>query len=152
MMDFVMTDDALNIKHPSTMSETFFKEEYLKLLRRNFGRASFFCIETEETEPGMPDVLGVMRDKTGTVFLEFKVADNRRMIKFQHTQPSWYYRNSMLPIYIVAFDPITRLTFTMSPDHALSLRTLYYYLPEPNRTNGHKDYPVALRLLTGEPL
>lgn len=59
-----------------------------------------WCIETEETVQGFPDVMGV--DENNKVhFLEFKITDESGKIKFQPTQPAFYKNNKDIPISVI---------------------------------------------------
>ena len=68
-----------------------------------------FCIETEETIAGFPDVLGIKLERDNyrvyqrPVFLEFKKA-RKHKIHFQPTQPAFYRKNKTLDLQIVALD------------------------------------------------
>lgn len=66
-----------------------------------------FCIETEETIKGFPDVLCI-DDKGTTVFYEFKYANSKGKIKFQPTQPAFYKAHSDLHIAVVAYNPVKK--------------------------------------------
>jgi len=61
-----------------------------------------FCIESEETEPGFPDVIA--RKDMKFDFIEFKVSDQKGMIKFQRTQPLFYKKHPRLNITITALN------------------------------------------------
>lgn len=92
-------------------TEQAFKMEWLRRNKDKFLKV--FCIETEETVKGFPDVLGiresVVLDDKGAekhkwqapVFIEFKKAKNG-WIKFQPTQPAFYKANRELEIEVCA--------------------------------------------------
>ena len=64
-----------------------------------------FCIETEETVAGFPDVMELLIDSTIRAhFYEFKFSDRRGNIKFQPTQPAFYKRNPEMEICVVAYN------------------------------------------------
>ena len=50
---------------------------------------SIFCIETNSTVKGFPDVL-VDLDTMQTMYYEFKISDKDGYIKFEKTQPTFY--------------------------------------------------------------
>ena len=80
-------------------TENAFKNKWIK--RNKHFWKKMWCIETEETVPGFPDVLAV--DGNGKVHLiEFKVSDKRGVIRFQPTQPAFYKMNMDIPIHVVA--------------------------------------------------
>lgn len=99
------------MKYSDCKTEQAFKMEWLRRNRNKFLR--LFCIETEETIKGFPDVLAVQEvpvldekcnviGKTQTpIFIEFKLAKNGR-IKFQPTQPAFYKANKELNIQVCA--------------------------------------------------
>lgn len=67
----------------------------------------FFCIETEETVKGFPDVMSVCRETTKSIFFEFKFTKTGK-IKFQPTQPAFYKLHHNLVITIVAYNAKTK--------------------------------------------
>lgn len=82
-------------------NEQQFKMLWLK--RNQNPNTYFFCIETEETVKGFPDVMSVCRDTTKSIFFEFKFTKTGK-IKFQPTQPAFYKAHSDMNIWIVAFN------------------------------------------------
>lgn len=60
-----------------------------------------FCIETEETVKGFPDVMCITHDG-GVRFFEFKYTKSDR-IKFQPTQPAFYRKYTDLDVWVVAY-------------------------------------------------
>lgn len=83
-------------------SEQEFKMKFLKNAK-NKQAFHCFCIETEETVKGFPDVLCVEKNTDKASFEEFKYTKTGK-IKFQPTQPSFYKRYSTLPICVVAYN------------------------------------------------
>ena len=67
---------------------------------------NIFCIETEETVKGFPDVMEVVSDKDSniTYFYEFKISDKNGNIKFQPTQPSFYKSYSGMSVHVIALN------------------------------------------------
>lgn len=91
-------------------NEQQFKMAYIKnRLKRNIEAQRIFCIETEETVKGFPDVMEVLTSgyANHTYFYEFKFSDKAGKIKFQPTQPAFYRNNSFLNINIIAFNQKT---------------------------------------------
>lgn len=76
-------------------------------LKKTLG-ANAYCIETEETEPGFPDVLFVFKKLHIANFFEFKYADSSGYITFKKTQPVFYKRNKELTINVLAWDPVAK--------------------------------------------
>lgn len=83
-------------------NEQEFKMKFLKSAK-NKQDFYCFCIETEETVKGFPDVLCVEKNTDQASFEEFKYTKTGK-IKFQPTQPSFYKRYSTLPICIIAYN------------------------------------------------
>ena len=65
-----------------------------------------FCIETEETVKGFPDVLCIHKETDLASFEEFKYTKTGK-IKFQPTQPSFYKKYYHLPIKVIAYNAKT---------------------------------------------
>ena len=85
-------------------SEQAFKMEWIK--RHAGGFRALFCVETEETVPGFPDVLGIRKDGTA-VLLEFKRAGGRDdRVRFEPTQPAFMRKCLRLgiPVCVVAME------------------------------------------------
>lgn len=115
-----MFDDAPEFR--KCTNENQFKRMYLK----GAGNASkfvCFCIETESTVKGFPDVLCINKENGQASFLEFKVAKSG-MIKFESNQPAFYRKyarecaigskDSFLEIAVVAYNFLSgRLHFFM---------------------------------------
>ena len=99
------------MKYEECKTEQAFKYEWIKRHKGDY--LKLFCIETEETVKGFPDVLGiretVVMDKELNVvakvqtpcFMEFKLAKRGR-IKFQPTQPAFYKAHKELDISVVS--------------------------------------------------
>ena len=80
-------------KFTNCKTEQAFKMAYLKAIAKP--EFYLFCIETEETEQGFPDVMEIEK-KTGKAdFMEFKFTKNGK-IKFQSTQPAFYKNHKYL--------------------------------------------------------
>lgn len=99
------------MKYEDCKTEQAFKMLWIKEHRKEF--MELFCIETEETVKGFPDVLGIrgtdVMDKEFNFvakvqtpcFFEFKLAKRGR-IKFQPTQPAFYKAHKELDISVVS--------------------------------------------------
>lgn len=99
------------MKYKECKTEQAFKYEWIKRHKGDY--LKLFCIETEETVKGFPDVLGIretgVMDKELNVvakvqtpcFMEFKLAKRGR-IKFQPTQPAFYKAHKELDISVVS--------------------------------------------------
>lgn len=83
--------------------EQEFKMEIIRLWKKSGIFKYIFCIETEETEPGFPDVLCVKKDGS-TLYFEFKVTDTKGKIKFQRSQPRFYKTHKDLAIHLFVYD------------------------------------------------
>ena len=81
-------------------NEAEFKRDFVELLRESGGTP--FCIESEETEPGFPDVLEIKGGKA--VLYEMKLANKKGIFKMQKTQPLFYKKYQNLQIYVVVWD------------------------------------------------
>jgi hypothetical protein len=104
------TDKYKNCKNEQQFKMLFIRNE---LQRKD---NAVFCIETEETVLGFPDVMLVRqevyhdmkRDITlpgnFTEFYEFKISDAYGNIKFKPTQPSFYKRHDKLNVQVVALN------------------------------------------------
>ena len=82
-------------------NEQQFKMKWLKI--NELSRFTKFCIETEETVKGFPDVMFIDNDTKQTWFAEFKFTKTGK-IKFQPTQPAFYKKYNDLPINIIAYN------------------------------------------------
>ena len=94
------------LKNQGNYSKCKNEQEFkMKFLKNAKNKQDFycFCIETEETVKGFPDVLCVEKNTDKASFEEFKYTKTGK-IKFQPTQPSFYKRYSTLPICIVAYN------------------------------------------------
>ena len=92
---FYTTEDFKSCKE-----EQDFKMAYIKAYKRAY---HVFCIETEETIKGFPDVLLISRETGKAFFLEFKFAKKGSIIHFQANQPAFYKQNPDLDIKVVAY-------------------------------------------------
>ena len=90
------------MKYSECKTEQSFKMEWIRRNRKYY--MAVFCVETEETVKGFPDVLAVAeKDNCCQIpyFLEFKKARNG-FVEFQPTQPAFYRKNLGLFISMIA--------------------------------------------------
>lgn len=92
---FFTTEDFKTCK-----DEQSFKQKYIKAYRRAY---HVFCIETEETVKGFPDVLLVSKETGKASFLEFKFAKKGSTIHFQANQPAFYRLYPDLDIKVICY-------------------------------------------------
>ena len=83
--------------------ESDFKKAVVDNWKSTHAYASVFCIESEETVPGFPDVLAIGHTQKTELF-EFKASDAKGIIKFQRTQPLFYKNNMNLDITVAAYN------------------------------------------------
>ena len=131
--------DSLTSKKNSSISyfaykdcdnEQQFKMSIIKYILKNIFDC-VFCIETEETIQGFPDVMCLYKNLnsgTSALFYEFKYSNKRGKIKFQPTQPAFYkkYKDTM-QIVIVAYDQRTK-TVVKFPSSCLFDKESPYYM------------------------
>ena len=97
-----------------------------------------FCIETEETVAGFPDVMELETSNfdgcpvTTANFYEFKFSSKNGVIKFQPTQPAFYKKNPELNIKVVAYNNQSRRVHVFSVDELFDKESPYYI----NKRNG----------------
>lgn len=105
------TKDLSKLDFFDCKDEQQFKMKYIReILKKQFTRV--FCIETEETVRGFPDVmcllLGTPSFLPCAYFYEFKYSNAQGKIKFQPTQPSFYRANNeVMHIVVVAYNKKT---------------------------------------------
>lgn len=96
-----------------------------------------FCIETEETVHGFPDVLAIGNKDGGlniATFYEFKISNKIGRIKFQSTQPAFYRRHKNLGVIIVALNKKSGKVHTIN-DTSLFCETSLYRTNELGEVN-----------------
>jgi hypothetical protein len=89
--------------HGPFKSEQEFKRSVIRAWQKSGLNQTFFEIENEEKEPGMPDVLAVL-PSLPAFFTEFKYADKNGVIEFRKSQPLFYWQHPDLLIQILAWD------------------------------------------------
>lgn len=105
-------EDFEKLDFSDCKDEQQFKMKYIReVLKPQFERV--FCIETEETVKGFPDVMCLgLRAKPSflfpAVFVEFKYSNAQGKIKFQPTQPAFYRANDeVMHTSVVAYNKKT---------------------------------------------
>jgi hypothetical protein len=110
-------------------NEAEFKSAVLKYWREKLALLTFFEIENEEKEPGMPDVL-VMSKTVPAEFIEFKISDGNGVVEFQRTQPLFYRQNRRVDIYILAWDAKRDRVVDITTEEVLAAKSLRMKIPE----------------------
>jgi hypothetical protein len=133
--------DSLTSKKKSNISSFAYKdcgnEQQFKMSFINDYLKKFFnyifCIETEETVQGFPDVMCLYKNimgETSTRFYEFKFSNKNGKIKFQPTQPAFYKKyNDTVYTEIVAYDQRTKAVVKF-PSSCLFDKESPYYMNE----------------------
>lgn len=103
-------------------SEQAFKNKYLRLNTSPYFEA--FCLETEETVRGFPDVLVIRKEDRTCTMMEFKFTKTGK-IKFQPTQPSFYRSHKYMDIMVVAYNAKTRVLHQFGTDALFSDGSIY---------------------------
>ena len=123
----------------SNVSDTYVdcknEQEFKKLycvaeLKKQNSTQKIFCIETEETVAGFPDVMELVTISAGSCtqafFYEFKISDLSGSIKFQPTQPAFYKNDSELPIKVVAYNRFSKRVHVFSTNEIFNKDSPYY--------------------------
>ena len=128
--------------------EQAFKKLYCNTILRQKECKSqkIFCIETEETVAGFPDVMELL---TGGVFpivlhlYEFKISDRYGNIEFQPTQPAFYKSNEDLKVRVVAYNRKSQRVHVFSASEIFDKNSPYYTTNRRiNLTNAEKEIGV----------
>jgi len=102
-----------NNDYSKCTTEQQFKMSYIKKELHYYTDSSLkvFCIETEETVHGFPDVMTLYcckKEHTNFArFYEFKISNMNGKIKFQPTQPAFYKNNMDMSITVIALNKKT---------------------------------------------
>ena len=120
-----VTDTYLTCKDEQSFKKLYciaeLKKKYQTIIQR------IFCIETEETVAGFPDVMELLIDSTIRArFYEFKFSDRRGNIKFQPTQPAFYKRNPEMEICVVAYNCVSKRVHLFSTNEIFCKDSPYY--------------------------
>lgn len=128
----MFTIDSVNDDFVTCENEQQFKKLYCTSRLKQRGavtvKQKLFCIETEETVAGFPDVMELTTfcGKTTARFFEFKISDKRGNIKFQPTQPSFFKQNYELDIKVVAYNRASKRVHVFSTNEILDKESPYY--------------------------
>ena len=132
----MFTIDNVNDDFVTCENEQQFKRLYCvtrinKGYRGQIGNTQkIFCIETEETVAGFPDVMELVTISAGSCtqafFYEFKISDKNGNIKFQPTQPAFFKQNSELPIKVVAYNRFSKRVHVFSTNEIFNKESPYY--------------------------
>lgn len=121
-----VSNDFIDCKDEQSFKMTYINQ-HMHNMRSN---SKIFCIETEETVAGFPDVMEVSIISAGSCnqvfFYEFKFSDKNGNIKFQPTQPAFYRRNSELNIKVVAYNQYSKRVHLFSTNEILNKNSVYY--------------------------
>jgi hypothetical protein len=111
-------------------NEQEFKQAVMKVWKKNRPRSTYFEIENEEKEPGMPDELTI-NPSSPAHFTEFKYSDKHGVIEFKKSQPLFYRQHRDLPIQILAWDcrGEGRVVY-LEPSEVIDAKTLRVPLPK----------------------
>ena len=137
-----VSDDFVKCK-----DEQAFKRLYcnLRLKQKECKSQKIFCIETEETVAGFPDVMELF---TGGVFpiakfYEFKASDRYGNIEFQPTQPAFYRDNKDLRVLVVAYNRKSQRVHSFSAYEIFDKSSPYYTMNRRiNLTKAEKEIGV----------
>lgn len=122
---------SINNDYTICNSEQHFKKLYcVNEIKKQNDMQKIFCIETEETVAGFPDVMETMtisaRSYTQVNFYEFKFSSKNGVIKFQPTQPAFYKKNSELNIKVVAYNNQSKRVHVFSTNELFDKESPYY--------------------------
>lgn len=135
-----VSDDFVKCK-----DEQAFKKLYcnLRLKHKNLPNQKIFCIETEETVAGFPDVMELFTGGTTTAvvnFFEFKASDRYGNIEFQPSQPAFYKSNEDLKVRVVAYNRKSQRVHMFSANEIFDKNSPYYTTNRRiNLTNAEKE-------------
>lgn len=110
--------------------EQAFKRLYcsVRLRQKGCDNQKIFCIETEETVAGFPDVMELITGSPFPMvkFYEFKTSDRYGNIEFQPTQPAFYKSNKDLKVQVVAYNKKSQRVHRFSADEIFNKDSPYY--------------------------
>jgi hypothetical protein len=108
--------------------EDKFKADVLKVWEGRNDGWEHLKIETEETEPGFPDVVSFSANCY--TLTEFKVSNAKGVIEFQMSQPLFYKKHPKLRIDILAWDVPGKRVVSISPQEIISGKSLKFKIPK----------------------
>ena len=118
----------LDLDFSECKNEQQFKMKCIKELLSKIHNYSF-CIETEETIKGFPDVMCInvpCEDVRVPFFYEFKLSDKSGKIKFQPTQPAFYKSHKDLGIMVIALNKKTGKAHSFPVEDLFHKESKYY--------------------------
>ena len=122
--------DKVTDTYSTCRDEQDFKKLYCTLeLKKKYENTvqKIFCIETEETVAGFPDVMELLIDSTIRAhFYEFKFSDKRGNIKFQPTQPAFYRMYPEMEICVIAYNCVSKRVHLFSTNEIFCKDSPYY--------------------------
>ena len=123
--------DAKSDDFADCHTEQPFKMKYIKLrMKKMRTNSKIFCIETEETCAGFPDVIELQTISAGSCtqifFYEFKCSDRNGNIKFQATQPAFYKANKELGVKVIAYNQHSKRVHLFSTNEIFDKDSPYY--------------------------
>lgn len=126
------------------VDEQSFKRRYcnLRLRHKEIPNQKIFCIETEETVAGFPDVMELFTGGVTAVanFYEFKASDRYGNIEFQPSQPAFYKSNKDLKVRVVAYNRKSQRVHVFSANEIFDKSSPYYTTNRRiNLTNAEKE-------------
>jgi hypothetical protein len=110
------------------IGETPYKAAVIKQLSFLQHSYDWFCIETDQTEPGFPDTIRVSQ-VAPVLFVEFKCSDADGRIDFKKSQPLFYRKHLRYQILILAWDKRFNRTVLYTADEIVSMKTRSIVLP-----------------------
>lgn len=92
-------------KNEQQFKMDFIRDAKKQLLLKRKSNVHLFCIETEETVLGFPDVMEVECSfENVSRFYEFKFSNEKGIIHFQPAQPSFYKMYPDMEITVIAYN------------------------------------------------
>lgn len=85
-----------------------------------------FCIETEETCAGFPDVMITEKSTSETTFYEFKHSHDSNSVKFRPAQPAFYKKHDKMNIYIIAYNSRSGCVHMFTPEEMFDKNSPYF--------------------------
>lgn len=121
-----VTDDFVKC-----VDEQAFKKIYcsLRMRHKECKNQKIFCIETEETVAGFPDVMELFTSSSCAMAVhlyEFKASDRYGNIEFQPTQPAFYRNNEDLKVQVIAYNRKSQRVHTFSASEIFDKNSPYY--------------------------
>lgn len=113
----------------SFRNETEFKAAVVNKLNYLHRPDIWIRIESEETEPGMPD-LARLSDSKSSILIETKVTNEKGAIKFRPDQPRWYKLHERhVKTFILVWDRRYDHTVLIYPERIVLWAKLSFTLP-----------------------